>query len=136
MYVYCVDMAVALTSPKRVITYLLTVLTITPRCNERRVLHSSATSGVWIVLKEASAKLYPVKTIGTFWCSLSSRLGCLGYGSLNNAFGVHSHSTNFRPHVLPGLVTRFFSCQVTHSPSCNFIGLPQIPPAETKTCLI
>ena len=28
------------------------------------ILHSSATSGVWSVVKEASAKLYPVKTIG------------------------------------------------------------------------
>ena len=65
-------MAVALTSPKRVIPTCSLCSRLLPRCNERRVLHSSATSGVWSVLKEASAKLYSVKTIGTFWCSLSS----------------------------------------------------------------
>ena len=90
-------MAVALTSPKRVIPTCSLCSRLLSRCNERRVLHSSATSGVWSALKEASAKLYSVKTIGTFWCSLSSEYPSVLAASAN-AFGVHSHSTNFRPH--------------------------------------
>ena len=56
-------MAVALTSPKRVFEYLPVhslCSRLLHRCDERRVLHCSATSDALSVLKQASAKLFPV----------------------------------------------------------------------------
>ena len=67
MHVRVSTMAVALTSPKRVYnTYLFTHCSLSVcsrllhRCDERRVLHSSATSDAWSILKQASSKLFPV----------------------------------------------------------------------------